>query len=176
MPYIPPKNDNPGYVRGLGPDPDIISRAQQIQINNLKTRLVKNATESEKFFRTNVAAKLYRRTNHRVRFVFQKEFLVAKGITFIVDFYFPALKIAVEIDGRQHSSEYGAAKDGWRTDVLRELGIFTLHYTNETVLTTPELVWSDILDKAISHTGTPSLRRRLQSMRESGQLPYIWPK
>jgi very-short-patch-repair endonuclease len=54
---------------------------------------------------------------------------------FILDFYCPAAKLALELDGGQHYSDEGAAKDEARTRFLEANGIRVLRFTNTEVLT-----------------------------------------
>ena len=66
--------------------------------------------------------------NHEIRFQRQKSI----G-EYIVDFYCPTLKIAIEIDGRQHYSKEGIEKDKIRTKYLNEIGIRVIRITNKQI-------------------------------------------
>jgi len=48
---------------------------------------------------------------------------------YIVDFYCPDAKLVIEIDGGQHYSEPGMAKDGKRDSHLAELGLRVLRFS-----------------------------------------------
>ena len=52
---------------------------------------------------------------------------------YIVDFYCPKANLAIELDGGQHYSESGQAKDRTRGDVLREMGIKVLRFSDRDV-------------------------------------------
>ena len=52
---------------------------------------------------------------------------------YIVDFYCPKANLVIELDGEQHYSETGQAKDRTRDDVLREMGIKVLRYSDRDV-------------------------------------------
>jgi very-short-patch-repair endonuclease len=52
---------------------------------------------------------------------------------YIVDFYCPKAKLVVELDGGQHYSEAGKAKDGIREDALKEMGIKVLRFSDRDV-------------------------------------------
>jgi len=52
---------------------------------------------------------------------------------FILDFYCPHIKLAIELDGGQHYEDVKALKDHNRNKRLKELGIVTLRFTNDEV-------------------------------------------
>ena len=49
---------------------------------------------------------------------------------YIVDFYCPAKKLAIELDGSQHYSQESKEADKIRDSVLAEAGIKVLRFTN----------------------------------------------
>jgi len=51
---------------------------------------------------------------------------------FIVDFYCPAAKLVIEIDGSQHSCNH--AYDEWRTSILNGLLIKVIRFKNSEIL------------------------------------------
>lgn len=64
---------------------------------------------------------------------------------YILDFYCPAKKIAIELDGSQHYSDEGEEKDKLRDTTLNELGIKVLRYTNIEINQKFNNVCTDIL-------------------------------
>ena len=50
-----------------------------------------------------------------------------------MDFYCPKANLVIELDGGQHYSETGKAKDGIREDTLREMGIKVLRFSDRDV-------------------------------------------
>lgn len=52
---------------------------------------------------------------------------------YIVDFYCPKLKIALEIDGESHYTEKGKARDKKRSTYLNNLGISVKRFTNSQI-------------------------------------------
>lgn len=52
---------------------------------------------------------------------------------YIVDFYCPRANLVIELDGGQHYSETGKAKDRARDDVLVEMGIKVLRFSDRDV-------------------------------------------
>lgn len=49
---------------------------------------------------------------------------------YILDFYAPSIKLAIEIDGGQHYEEKAVAYDSARTKYLNSVGIRVLRFTN----------------------------------------------
>lgn len=49
---------------------------------------------------------------------------------YIVDFYCPAVRLAIELDGSQHYETENMIKDKRRTDNLETCGIKVIRYTN----------------------------------------------
>ena len=52
---------------------------------------------------------------------------------YIVDFYCPELRLAIEIDGFQHYSEESAIYDNKRTDYILKQDIYILRFDNSDV-------------------------------------------
>jgi very-short-patch-repair endonuclease len=53
---------------------------------------------------------------------------------YIVDFYCPELKLAIELDGAAHDSARADADDRARDEFLRSLGVRVLRYENRDVM------------------------------------------
>ena len=53
---------------------------------------------------------------------------------YIVDFYCPALKLVIEIDGGSHNTDDARAYDLHRTTVLEGYGLRVVRFTNEDVI------------------------------------------
>jgi len=49
---------------------------------------------------------------------------------YILDFYCPEQRLAVEVDGGQHADVYGQQHDTYRDRYLRELGIRVIRFWN----------------------------------------------
>jgi very-short-patch-repair endonuclease len=49
---------------------------------------------------------------------------------FIVDFYCHRAKLAIEIDGSQHYSDYGKSYDQWRDGAIEKGGVKVLRFSN----------------------------------------------
>ncbi len=53
---------------------------------------------------------------------------------FIADFYCPALRLVIELDGRQHETNQGLVSDSERSDILNGWGLSVVRFENEYVL------------------------------------------
>jgi len=64
---------------------------------------------------------------------------------YVIDFYCPELKLAIEIDGGVHYYDSRIVFDKQRQRDIEELGIKVLRYTNNDVIKNMEGVLSDII-------------------------------
>jgi very-short-patch-repair endonuclease len=65
---------------------------------------------------------------------------------FILDFYCPQLKLSIELDGRRHNTEAGAARDEARSRELARLGVTVLRFWNDDVRQQPTACWYVIVE------------------------------
>jgi len=77
---------------------------------------------------------------------------------FIVDFYCPALRLVIEVDGEQHYTEEGKAYDAERDTILQSYGLRVVRFRNEEVLRHFE-----------------SVRQRIEAVFESPLTPPLSP-
>ncbi len=63
---------------------------------------------------------------------------------YILDFYCPAEKLCVEVDGQMHFGSSGVLYDGERTQYLNNLGIQVIRFENKIVFQNPEGVLEEI--------------------------------
>ena len=65
---------------------------------------------------------------------------------YIVDFFCPAAKLIVELDGSHHGSDNNASYDAIRTQWLEGRGYKVLRFANHSVLNEPvlERIWHDV--------------------------------
>ena len=68
---------------------------------------------------------------------------------YVLDFYCPVLKLAIEVDGQQHETPWMAEYDGERTLYLRSQGIEVVRIANK-LLATDSLIVEQILQHAIA--------------------------
>src|SRR5207247_1812380 len=52
---------------------------------------------------------------------------------FVIDFYAPSVKLAVEVDGGSHQWEFATGRDAVRQAMIEEYGIHFLRFNNEQV-------------------------------------------
>ena len=67
-------------------------------------------------------------SKYKVRFQRQK----AIG-DFIADFYCHSARLIIELDGSQHYTSRGKARDEARTEILEKYGIYVLRFSNKDV-------------------------------------------
>jgi very-short-patch-repair endonuclease len=101
----------------------------------LARELRKNMTDAERF----VWSKIRRKQLKEYQFYRQKNI----G-NYIVDFYCPAARLIVEIDGGQHYSEENILKDEARDKFFSNHGIRVLRFSNSDVFKNIEGVVTEI--------------------------------
>jgi len=69
-------------------------------------------------------------------------------LTFIVDFYCPAAKLVIELDGSQHFETEHQAKDHDRDTALTRLGLRVLRFDNRQVLLETDAVLA-VIDEVV---------------------------
>ncbi len=74
---------------------------------------------------------------------------------YIVDFYCPAAKLIIEVDGGQHYSEDGITRDKQRDDYLSNLGLKILRFSDREVFKNTEGVIEKICHCLIKSPPTP---------------------
>jgi very-short-patch-repair endonuclease len=84
---------------------------------------------------------------------FRRQFSINK---YILDFYAPEFKIAIEADGGQHYTDEGKTKDNTRTEALALQGIRMLRFSDSDILLNIEGVCEMILRTTGNHENTPS--------------------
>ena len=94
------------------------------QLKALSQHLGINMTDAE----NRLWSKLRRKQLRGHQFYRQK--IIGK---YIVDFYCPKVNLVIELDGGQHYSETGKATDRTRDDVLAEMGMTVLRFSDRDV-------------------------------------------
>lgn len=66
-----------------------------------------------------------------------------------VDFYLPAIRLVIEVDGSQHLTEAGMPADPKRTAYLQSVGLKVIRFDNRQILLeTPavlEVIWGELI-------------------------------
>lgn len=69
--------------------------------------------------------------NKQLGFKFRRQYSVEK---FILDFYCPEKKLAIEIDGDNHFRSKTQEKDIWRQKIIEQYKISFLRFTNKEIM------------------------------------------
>lgn len=85
---------------------------------------------------------------------------------YILDYYCPSEKLAIELDGAHHFTEAGAAYDEMRTQFLNSVGIRVIRFENKEVFEHSEGVLEIIKKNFIT---TPSLLSADNSPNRGGE-------
>ena len=113
--------------------------------------LRKNATEPEKLL-WNL---LRNRALHDAKF--RRQHPIS---SYILDFYCPEAKLAIELDGSQHLEENKAKYDKERTKILKEQGIKAIRFWNSDVTNRTEevlnAIWEELEERLPALTPSPS--------------------
>lgn len=114
--------------------------------NNLKFKerrreLRRNQTEAEKL----LWARLRNKQIHGIKFF--RQFSIG---AYILDFYSPTLKLAIEFDGGQHAEKENQEYDEIRSNYLRAQGIEVMRFWNNDVMQNVEGILYKIAEKANS--------------------------
>ncbi len=84
--------------------------------------------------------------NKQQKFKFRRQHGIGK---YIVDFYCPKLKLAIEIDGATHSTNKEIKKDLEREKFINKFGIIIKRYYNSDVYENLDAVMSNIYESCI---------------------------
>ncbi|MBI4224158.1 MAG: endonuclease domain-containing protein [Deltaproteobacteria bacterium] len=109
----------------------------KLKLKPLKRQLRRDSTKAERIVWNLV----------RNRQIGNLKFLRQSGVgNFILDFYCPKLKFAIEIDGGHHSDDEVERSDALRTKYLNSFGIKVLRFWNNDVLYNSEGVYKAIVN------------------------------
>ena len=107
---------------------------------NFSRHLRQNLTKAEKVLWRHLRA-------HRCAGVkFRRQHVIGD---FILDFYSPTLRLAIEVDGGGHTELSQARYDQQRTSALNDQGIEVLRFWNHDVLSKEHLVMEEIHRKLL---------------------------
>ena len=111
-----------------------MKKAMKERLTSLSQQLRKNMTKEEKHLWYDFLKQLPVTVN--------RQKIIGN---YIVDFYIDSAKIIIELDGSQHYSEEGEAKDIIRDSYFKRIGIKVLRYTNRQINERFKDVCDDIL-------------------------------
>ena len=75
---------------------------------------------------------------------------------YILDFYCPEIRMAIELDGGQHNESSGKAYDAARTEYLQAHGVDVLRFWDNDVLLNIQGVLARVEEKVASLRNSPS--------------------
>jgi very-short-patch-repair endonuclease len=107
-------------------------------LRELARSLRKNQTEAEGYLWQ------YLRDRRLVGYKFRRQYPIGN---YILDFYCPQKKLAIELDGGQHGTNHGLAYDQHRTAILEKHGIKVIRYWDNEVFQNTNNVLDDIIQE-----------------------------
>ena len=123
----------------------------KIEYTNIRKKLRNEMTKSEVVLWKNISR------SQLGGFKFRRQCGVGK---YIVDFYCPAIKLVVEVDGLTHNEESVFLKDQERDNFLTDLGLKVKRYNATQVFNELSVVLQDLYNTCIelnNHPPSPSL-------------------
>lgn len=107
-----------------------------MQESNNKVFNPKNTKAKRRYLRNNMTeAEIKLWSALKGRTLCNKKFRRQHGIgKYVVDFYCPEVKLAVEVDGESHYHQHGRKHDERRTEFLNSLDIKVVRFTNDQIL------------------------------------------
>lgn len=103
----------------------------------------RNQTDAERAFWARVRNK---------QFLGMKFFRQYSVGPYILDFYCPSIKLAIELDGGQHNQTETREYDAARSEYLTALGIVVIRFWNNEILQEPEGVFARLELKVVEQS------------------------
>ncbi len=110
----------------------------KLYLKPLRKNLRKNLTDAERAVWNII------RNRQILNQKFFRQYSVDK---YILDFYCPKIKLAIEIDGGQHNYEENKKADELRSKYLKSVGIYIIRFWNNEVLLNANGVYITIYNK-----------------------------
>jgi len=95
------------------------------EVKDLRRRLRQNQTQAEKIFWSKVRG-------NQLGVKFRRQYSVKQ---FVIDFYAPEVRLAIELDGAVHFTDEAQLRDAERETLISHYGITFLRFTNAEVET-----------------------------------------
>jgi very-short-patch-repair endonuclease len=125
---------SPPLEKGRSATPDLIG-GSRVGIKDSRFDLTRMKTARARHLRrqsTEVETRLWQRLrNKQLGVDFRRQHPVGN---YVLDFYAPAVRLAVELDGGQHQQSTIAANDQMRSNWLMERGVMVLRFWNSDVV------------------------------------------
>jgi very-short-patch-repair endonuclease len=119
----------------------------QKQLKDLRRQLRKNMTPAER--------KAWGILKNRQ--ILNLRFLRQYGVeNYILDFYCPEIKLAIEVDGGQHNDEKEKLSDAARTSLMGLYGIKVIRFWNNEVMQNLDGIYQKIMEQASARKTNPS--------------------
>ena len=109
----------------------------KVLLKNIRRKLRKQNVLAEKILWS-------RLRNKQQGFRFRRQYSIGN---YIVDFYIPEIKLAIEIDGATHSSKEEKRADEKKKNFIEKFEVKLIRYTNIDIFENLDAVLEDILDK-----------------------------
>ena len=124
------------------------------KFNDVKTKIFRRGLRSNST-RTEVILWQYLK-GHQLGVKFRRQYGIGQ---YILDFYCPSLRLAIEVDGDVHAFEKNIANDRAKESLLYKRNVSLIRVTNVEILENIEGVIEHILQKinAIPHHTSPKL-------------------
>ena len=90
----------------------------------------------------------YLRSRRLQKTKFRRQYSIGQ---YVVDFYCPSARLAIEIDGDSHFTDEAEANDKIRTAFLKERGIRVIRFTNSDIMKNIEGVLERIASLIVPH-------------------------
>jgi len=119
----------------------VISDMKNIVYNHKKYKTIRRNLRKQEVSSEKILWSRLR--NKQQKFRFRRQYGIGK---YIVDFYCPKLKLAIEIDGVTHSKDEEIKNDLIREKFLNRFGVEIKRYTNNDVYNYLENVLADIYE------------------------------
>ena len=127
--------------RGVGGEVDLLDRHTMTLVYNKSTMLDRRRSLRQASTRTEEILWSFVRRNQREGIKFKRQYSVHG---FVMDFYAPSVKLAIEIDGSIHDDRYRQAHDQWRQSEIEQYGIRFLRFSNQEILQSLDQVLASI--------------------------------
>jgi len=119
--------------------------------NNYNEKRLKSLRRTLRRNQTSPESRLWSKLRNKQMFGFKFYRQYSVG-SYILDFFCPKIKLAIEVDGGQHNIEGNKKWDAYRTEYLKGKGIKVIRFWNNEVMSNLEGVMERILAETRSES------------------------